>query len=325
MEMLLTASVPSENTLLGAFYRDVLRKRARHLISDAMIGLLAVLPIKYDAHQDHVFALREHGKKFAILCANGGDDEVDKLEVPVMKKLQRYDSISRATIPGILSSFYMNNQLAAATSAVNALLDVTPSEASVERVFSAMKLNVTPYRKRLTAEAALSQVVAKICLAYERSPEKELPSTTVTAKTITWIITTAANAGLLGPTVRIHSDVCFFDESHEGDLMHCDFCNRSICTQCHRARNGALSLLHLELPNKSELVDHLTCEYCTAAGFRYPSYESLQESYGGGRVKNEPVAPKRPRSPVEAHATPVAEEVQPSRRERRFAARNGTQ
>jgi hypothetical protein len=74
------------------------------------------------------------------------------------------------------------------------LLNVAPTEAAIERVFSKMKLNATPQRASLKPESAAGQIILNSCNDFLSAEKEPLAADAVRAATFQWIIDLGANA-----------------------------------------------------------------------------------------------------------------------------------
>jgi hypothetical protein len=82
------------------------------------------------------------------------------------------------------------------TSLVLRLMDVVPTEAAVERVFSELKRNLTAFRTTCAPAAATCQVFYNCCNAFLQNEAGESLTTAVSASTFRWVVEHAEHLAL---------------------------------------------------------------------------------------------------------------------------------
>jgi hypothetical protein len=119
----------------------------------------------------------------------------------------------------------VRNGLEATNKMIDRLLDIAPTEAAVERVFSAMKLNANRLRTRLAPSAAAAQVIFNEATAFnatvliDKSPHEDKG---VRPSTFLWIVQQgAANFDAAEDEPEISDDICAVcSETHDDAEGH---------------------------------------------------------------------------------------------------------
>jgi hypothetical protein len=208
--------------------REVLAKRSYMLVSPAVFviaWLSPSLPRSALSEDEICVAMRYHeivlGESFRAF-SNVYKELRGDVSKQILSRRAFLENLPKAPAD---ASTGVRNGVEATNRAIDRLLDIAPTEASVERVFSAMKLNANRLRTRLAPSAAAAQVIFNEATAFnaivltDKNPDEDAG---VRPSTFRWIVQHgAANFEAAEEEPEISDDICAVcKETHDDAEGH---------------------------------------------------------------------------------------------------------
>jgi hypothetical protein len=193
--------------------RRALVTRAPMLISPALFVLAWMspnLPRQQVSAEHAATAISCHALLLgdASALANAYRPSVTLEKISKSGFLTRMPQPTASSIDVEVAQFEANADLA------RRLLSIAPTEASVERVFSALKINVSRLRTRCDPKTAVSQVLYNVCRKFLQTGHVPQPTTEeIDPETFLWVVQNGAAHNKLPETKR--------------DKLKCGKCNTS--------------------------------------------------------------------------------------------------
>jgi hypothetical protein len=123
--------------------------------------------------------------------------------VVTLEKISKSSFVARMPQPTASSIDVEVAQFEANADLAKRLLSIAPTEASVERVFSALKINVSRLRTRCNPKTAVSQVMYNVCRKFLQTGCVHQPSTEeIDPETFLWVVQNGAAHNKLPETKR---------------------------------------------------------------------------------------------------------------------------
>jgi hypothetical protein len=248
--------------------RRALVTRASMLISPALFVLAWMspnLPRQQVSAEHAATAIACH----ALLLGDASPLATAYRPAVTLEKISKSGFLARMPQPTVSSIDVEVAQLEANADLAKRLLSIAPTEASVERVFSALKINVSRLRTRCDPKTAVSQVMHNVCRKFLQTGYVHQPSTDeIDPETFLWVVQHGAAHNKLPETKRDKLKCGKCGTSHEDPAKYRTFGaayeNMVTCIKCAQWFGvSCLSLTQREaanIMNINYVCDHPACQ-----------------------------------------------------------------